>query len=60
MNEKLESFLKHIKGKKVGFLGVGVSNIPVMKLLSRYGALIVARDKNEAVLKKIEIGRAHV
>ena len=53
MNEKLEAFFKNIKGKKIGFLGVGVSNIPVMKLLSEHGAYVVARDKNEAVKEKI-------
>lgn len=53
MKQSLNHFRDDIKGKTVGFLGVGVSNIPVMKLLAKFGAKIIARDKNEAVKEKI-------
>ena len=33
INEKLEKFKKEIKGKKVAVLGIGISNVPVIKSL---------------------------
>ena len=72
INEKLEKFKKEIKGKKVAVLGIGISNVPVIKSLVKLGAFVSARDKKEnisdeiKVLEKIgvkfvlEIGRAHV
>lgn len=53
MNEKLRSFSEYVKGKKVGVLGVGVTNIPILKLLLKCGARPVARDRNPDVSKLV-------
>ncbi len=53
MKQLITEFRDYIKGKNVGFLGIGVSNIPVMKLMAKWGAHIIARDKNEKVREKI-------
>lgn len=53
MNERLKSFCEYVKGKKVGVLGVGVTNIPILKLLLKCGAQPVARDRNEEVAKLV-------
>ncbi|MEG0872604.1 MAG: UDP-N-acetylmuramoyl-L-alanine--D-glutamate ligase [Clostridia bacterium] len=50
MEKKSEEFKKNIKGKKIGALGLGRSNIPVIKYLKENGAIITVLDKN----KKIE------
>lgn len=41
----LSEFKNEISGKKVSVIGVGVSNIPLIKMLSSLGAEIVAHDK---------------
>jgi len=46
-NPKFELFKKAIIGKKVGVLGVGVSNLPVIELLNNLGAIVYAFDKKE-------------
>lgn len=48
MNIKLEEFKKKIKDKKVAVLGIGVSNTPLIKYLSRLGVDITAFDKADA------------
>ncbi len=48
MNIKLEQFKKEIKNKKVAVLGIGVSNIPLIKYLINLGVDITAFDKNSA------------
>lgn len=47
MNKKLEEYKRNIKGKKVAVLGMGVSNRPLIKFLSRMGVFITAFDKND-------------
>ncbi len=47
MNAKFESFLKSIKGKTVGVVGIGVSNTPVITMFAKAGAKVIAYDKNE-------------
>lgn len=42
----VESFFDYIVGKKVGFCGVGVTNMPLIELFSKKGAIVSARDKN--------------
>lgn len=42
---KLEAFKEHIKNKKVTVLGVGISNLPLIKFLVRLGADVTAADK---------------
>ena len=45
MNEKLELFKKSLNGKRITVLGIGVSNIPLIKFLSDNGACVTACDK---------------
>lgn len=45
MNIKYELFKKSIKGKSVAVLGIGVSNMPLIRLLHNCGAIITACDK---------------
>lgn len=49
MNAKLEEFKRNIKGKKVGVIGVGISNIPAIKYLASMGAKVTALDKRETL-----------
>lgn len=49
MNTKLEKFKNTIKGKKVGVIGIGISNIPAIKYLASMGAKVTALDKREAL-----------
>ena len=46
-NSKLEEFKKYIKGRKVAFIGIGVSNIPAIKYINRLGARVTAFDKRK-------------
>jgi len=46
MNNKLEDYKKDIKSKKVAVLGIGISNIPLIKYLINLGVNVTAFDKN--------------
>jgi len=46
MNSKLEQFKNDIKSKKVAVLGIGISNIPLIKYLVNLGVDVTAFDKN--------------
>ncbi len=46
MNGKLEQFKTDIKNKKVAVLGIGISNIPLIKYLINLGVDVTAFDKN--------------
>lgn len=46
-NPKFELFKKAIIGKRVGILGVGVSNLPVVELLNNLGAIVYVFDKKK-------------
>lgn len=46
MNKKLEQFKNSIKNKKVAVLGIGISNIPLIKYLVNLGVDVTAFDKN--------------
>lgn len=48
MNSKLEQFKKDIKSKKVAVLGIGISNIPLIKYLINLGVEVTAFDKNSS------------
>lgn len=48
MNEKLEQFKKDIKNKDVRVIGIGISNIPLIKYLVMLGANVTACDKRSA------------
>lgn len=59
MNELLEKYKKSIEGKRVSVIGIGVSNIPLIRFLCENGAYVTARDKQSekelgAALKKLE------
>ena len=41
----MENFLKSMKNKKIAFCGIGTSNLPLIALFSKYGALVTACDK---------------
>ena len=45
MNNLADKFFESIKGKKVGFIGIGTSNLPLIKLFSDKGAVVSAYDK---------------
>lgn len=45
MNKKLDEFKNRIKGMKIDVLGIGISNIPIIKYLSGNGAKVTACDK---------------
>ncbi len=45
MNKKLDGFKNEMKGKKVTVLGIGISNLPLIKYLISLGAEVNARDK---------------
>lgn len=47
MNEKLELFKKTLKDKKVSVIGIGVSNIPLIKFLCQNKAIVTACDKRD-------------
>lgn len=45
MNMNTSDFFKSIKNKKVAFIGIGTSNLPLIKLFSEKGAKVSACDK---------------
>ncbi|HEY9061776.1 MAG TPA: UDP-N-acetylmuramoyl-L-alanine--D-glutamate ligase [Pseudobacteroides sp.] len=45
MNDKLQEYKNYIKNKKIAVLGIGVSNVPLIKYLSSIGVDITAFDK---------------
>ena len=49
MNNKLENFKNNIKNKKVGIIGLGISNIPAIQYLASMGAKVTALDKREKI-----------
>lgn len=46
MKKDFQEFKNYINGKKVAVVGVGVSNIPLIKFLVELGAEVTAFDKN--------------
>lgn len=44
MDSKIERFWNDIKGKKVAFCGIGVTNTPLIKLFAEKGAIVTACD----------------
>ncbi|MBQ8636726.1 MAG: UDP-N-acetylmuramoyl-L-alanine--D-glutamate ligase [Clostridia bacterium] len=47
MNEKLIQFSDKIRGQKIAVIGIGISNVPLIKFLIKYGAEISAYDKKD-------------
>ena len=50
----LSDFKEKMKGKKVNVIGLGISNIPLVKLLISCGAYVTGCDKNENFKTDIE------
>lgn len=48
MNMRLDAFEREIKQKKVTVIGIGISNLPLIKYLNRLGARVTACDKRTA------------
>ena len=46
MKKDFQEFKNYIKGKKVAVVGVGVSNIPLIKFLIELGSSVTAFDRN--------------
>ncbi len=45
MYEYINSFFDNIKGKRVCFLGIGTSNLPLIKMFAQKGAIVSACDR---------------
>ena len=45
MNAMADKFFDSIKGKRVTFIGIGTSNLPLIKLFIEKGAKVTACDK---------------
>lgn len=45
MNNKVDRFFNNIKGKKVCFVGIGTSNIPLIEMFAKKGAIVSACDQ---------------
>ena len=45
MKKNFSEFKEFIKGKKVGVVGIGVSNIPLIHFLVKLKAIVTAFDK---------------
>lgn len=44
-NTKFEAFKKYVCGKHISVVGIGISNLPLIKMLSENGAIVTACDK---------------
>ena len=42
----LSEYIEGLKGKKIDVIGIGVSNIPLIKKLAESGCTVCARDKS--------------
>ena len=47
MNKKLDEFKNRINGMEIDVLGIGISNVPIIKYLAENGAKVTACDKRE-------------
>jgi UDP-N-acetylmuramoylalanine-D-glutamate ligase len=45
----LKEYTSKFKGRKVGFIGCGVSNMPVVELFAAGGVVLSVRDKKENI-----------
>ena len=50
-----EKFFNSMKGKKLTFCGIGRSNMPLIEMFLKYGAIVSARDKKEDLGENGEI-----
>ncbi len=47
MNNKISEYFSSLKGKKVAFIGLGRSNLPLIKMFCDSGAIVYACDSRE-------------
>lgn len=47
MNSSVTKFFDNIKGKRIAFIGIGTSNLPLIKLFKDKGAEVIACDKKD-------------
>lgn len=47
MNNKISEYFSSLKGKKVAFIGLGRSNLPLIKMFCDCGAIVYACDSRE-------------
>ena len=47
MTEKIEAFYSGLAGKKVAFIGTGVTNQSCIELFKRHGAVVTLCDRKE-------------
>ncbi len=47
MNTTVSNFFKDMKGKTVAFIGIGTSNLPLIKLFADKGANVIACDRKD-------------
>ncbi len=47
MNIIADKFFENIKGKRVAFIGIGTSNLPLIKLFADKGASVIACDRKD-------------
>ena len=52
MDSRVESYFEDIKGKKIAFLGIGGSNLPLAKIFRQKGAIVFACDKREKAITR--------
>ena len=45
MSAQTDKFFESVKGKKVAFIGLGTSNLPLIKLFSEKGAKVIGCDR---------------
>lgn len=46
MDKRIENFFNSMNGKKIAFCGIGTSNLPLIELFIKYGAIVTACDKH--------------
>ena len=44
----LDTYIENLKNKRIGVVGVGVSNIPLLRLLAKSGCGVTAHDRSSA------------
>ena len=49
MNKELEEFNNSLIGKSVAIIGLGVSNIPLLKYMNKRGAKVTVFDNRDAI-----------
>lgn len=52
---KINAFFENVKGKNITVVGIGVSHLPLIKLLAQKGAKVTACDRNSALEQKEDL-----